>query len=91
MLGFDPTGGVADQGGHVCDLEFLFDAAPVHINGGIANASLLEVHPPFERNIHPALKNPLTVEDGHVAMPQGPGLSVDLDWDIIEAETEEVI
>ena len=52
---------------------------------------LLEVHPPFENHTHPAVRNPLKLSDGYVKMPEGPGLGVDLDWDMIENETTEVI
>ena len=69
----------------------MWGFAPVQINGGIDNASLLEVHPPFEHATHPAVKNPLRVEDGYVRMPEGPGLGVELDWERIEADTVEVL
>lgn len=52
---------------------------------------MMEVHPPFEDQIQAALRNPLVVEDGYVKMPEGAGLGVDLDWDVIEDATTEVI
>ena len=52
---------------------------------------MLEVHPPFTAHTNPALKNPLKLADGYVEMPEGPGLGVDLDWDMIEAQTTELI
>ena len=38
-----------------------------------------------------AVKNPLRVENGYVTMPEKPGLGVDLDWGVIQADTEVVI
>ena len=76
---------------HVSAGGNMWGFTPVHVNGGIQNASMLEVHPPFERGSHTALKNPLRVEDGHVKMPELPGLGVDLDWEAYLAETEEVV
>jgi L-alanine-DL-glutamate epimerase-like enolase superfamily enzyme len=55
------------------------------------NAEMLEVHPPFADHTNPALKNPLKLTNGYVEMPEGPGLGVELDWDLIEDQTTEVI
>ena len=30
------------------------------------------------------LKTPLKLEDGHVLLPDGPGLGIELDWDAVE-------
>jgi L-alanine-DL-glutamate epimerase-like enolase superfamily enzyme len=40
---------------------------------------------------NPALKNSLKLSNGYVEMPEGPGLGVELDWDLIENQTTEVI
>ena len=75
---------------HVQASDITWGFAPVHANGAIENMVLLEVHPPFEQT-HAAVRNPLVVENGYVRMPEGPGLGIDLDWDIIEQETIEII
>jgi len=75
---------------HVQASDITWGFAPVHANGGIENMVLLEVHPPFAQT-HGIVRNPLCVENGYVSMPQGPGLGIDLDWDLIERETTEVI
>ena len=31
----------------------------------------------------PYITNPIHIVDGHVRVPQGPGLGLDLDWDTI--------
>ena len=76
---------------HVQAGDTMWGFAPLHANGGIENTVMLEVHPPFEDQIQPALRNPLVVEDGYVKMPEGAGLGVDLDWDVIDDATMEVI
>ena len=76
---------------HVQAAGPMWSFAAVHANGGIENMVLLEVHPPFSDQTHPALRNPLKQIDGYVKMPEGPGLGVDLDWDMIEEDTVEVI
>ena len=76
---------------HVQAADAMWGFASIHANGGIENMVMLEVHPPFADQTHPAVRNPLVVEDGYVHMPQGAGLGVDLDWDMIEDETAEII
>jgi len=69
----------------------MWGFSSAHVNGGIKNSPIMEVHPPFEQGTHRAVMNPLRVEKGYVKMPEKPGLGVDLDWSVIEAETEIVI
>ena len=76
---------------HVSAHDHMWRFSSVNVNGGIENGAMLEVHPPFTAHTHPALKNPLKLTDGYVMMPEGPGLGVDLDWNIIEDDTTEVI
>ena len=30
------------------------------------------------------LKTPLTLDAGHILLPEGPGLGIELDWDAVE-------
>ncbi len=69
----------------------MWGFAALHANGAMENMVLLEVHSSFGLHHYPALKNPLKQIDGYMHMPEGPGLGVDLDWDIIESDTIEVI
>ena len=69
----------------------MWGFATIHANGGIENMVLLEVHSNFAGRNYPALRNPLRQVDGYVHMPEGPGLGVDLDWDMVEEDTIEVI
>ncbi len=76
---------------HVSAHDHMWGFTSVNVNGAIENAEMLEAHPPFSAHTNPALKNPLKLEEGYVRMPEGPGLGVDLDWDLIEEQTTEVI
>ena len=76
---------------HVQAHGHLWGFSSLHANGAIENMVMMEVHPPFEAYAHAAVGNPLQLSDGFVKMPEGPGFGVDLDWDIIENETSEVI
>ncbi len=76
---------------HVSAHDHMWGFSSLHFNGAIENAEILEVHPPFTAHTNPALKNPLKLENGYVRMPEDPGLGVDLDWDLIEDQTTEII
>jgi L-alanine-DL-glutamate epimerase-like enolase superfamily enzyme len=76
---------------HVSTGSNMWGFTAAHVNGGIMNSPIMEVHPPFEKGTHRAVKNPLKVENGYVTMPEKPGLGIDLDWSVIEADTEIVI
>ena len=76
---------------HVSAHDHMWGFSSVNVSGAIENGEMLEVHPPFTAHTHPALKNPLTLSNGYVHMPEGPGLGVDLDWEIIEDQTTEII
>ena len=39
----------------------------------------------------PLLKNPLEISAGHLPVPSGPGLGMELDWGQIEKQTATVI
>ena len=76
---------------HVSATLHMWGFSSIHVNGAVENTVLLEVHPPFDAYTNPAVRNPLEVVDGYVHMPEGPGLGVDLDMDVIESVTTEVI
>ena len=69
----------------------LWGFAGLNVNGGVQNCPVMECHPPLEQDRQPFIRNPLQLEDGCVRMPSGPGLGIDLDWDVIEDLTEKVI
>ena len=68
----------------------IFGFAHAHVLAAIRNCDFFEFNPP-----HPLesalVRNPLTLEDGHVAAPTGPGLGIELDWDELERRTVKVL
>ena len=76
---------------HVSAHSHMWGFSSVNVNGSIENGSLLEVHSGVEALTNPAIRNPLKLVDGHVPMPEAPGLGVALDWGVIEDITIEVI
>ena len=68
----------------------LLDVANLHVSCAVQNCEFWEdIHPVYRF----ALKNkPLQVDEtGHVNLPKGPGLGVELDWDWIDDHTVELI
>lgn len=62
----------------------------LHLNGAIANSSYLELlwpRAPFDFG----LLEPLPIADGIATMPDGPGLGIGLDWDLIDNDTIAVL
>ena len=62
-----------------------------HVIGAIKNCTFFEGWGVGSLGGEPVIENPLEIVDGHVAVPQGPGLGVELDWGEVEKGTEEVI
>lgn len=55
----------------------------LHLNGAVANSSYFELLWPIEK-FDFGLKEPLPIKDGIATMPEGVGLGIDLDWDLID-------
>ncbi|MBI1416761.1 MAG: mandelate racemase [Limimaricola sp.] len=62
----------------------------LHLNGAIGNSRYLELLWPAETFAF-GLAAPLPVANGIATMPQGPGLGIALDWDMIDNDTLEVL
>ena len=84
---------LAESFGANCEVHLrgpIFGFAHAHVLGAIRNCDFFEFNPP-----HPLeaalVRNPLALEDGHVAAPTGPGLGVELDWDELERRTVKVL
>jgi L-alanine-DL-glutamate epimerase-like enolase superfamily enzyme len=58
----------------------------LHLNGAITNSRYFELLWPTATFAF-GLKAGLPIENGTASMPEGPGLGVDLDWDLIENAT----
>jgi len=62
----------------------------LHLCGAIANNSYLELLTPTEQFAF-GLAEPLPIVNGIATMPTGAGLGIELDWDLIDAATFEVV
>lgn len=62
----------------------------LHLNGAIGNSRYLEILWPRDR-FDWGLAAPLPVEDGIATLPTTPGLGIALDWDMIDADTQEML
>ncbi|MDP7547516.1 MAG: mandelate racemase, partial [Alphaproteobacteria bacterium] len=58
----------------------------LHLNGAIGNSSYFELLWPFS-TFSFGLAEPLPITEGMAQMPMGPGLGIDLDWDLIDNAT----
>lgn len=58
----------------------------LHLNGAIGNSSYFELLWPTEPFAF-GLAEPLPIKDGVATLPTGPGLGIELDWDLIDAAT----
>ena len=62
-----------------------------HVLGAIKNCAFFEGWKLGSQGGEPFIKNPLFLTDGHLSVPQGPGLGVELDWGEIEKQTERIV
>jgi len=62
-----------------------------HVIGAIKNCTFFEGWHLGSLGGEPVIENPLEIADGHVNVPQGPGLGVELNWGEVEKATEVVI
>ena len=62
-----------------------------HVLGAIRNCTYFEGWRPGSLGGQPLIANPLAIEDGYLSVPLGPGLGVELDWDAVAAQTDEVV
>ena len=62
----------------------------LHLCGAVQNNTYLELLTPTEQFAF-GLAEPLPVENGVATMPEGPGLGIALDWELIEATTFQTV
>tara|TARA_B100000686_G_scaffold330968_1_gene393900 strand:- start:2406 stop:3443 length:1038 start_codon:yes stop_codon:yes gene_type:complete len=62
-----------------------------HVIGAIKNCTFYEATSLGSQGGEPLITNPLILENGHLPVPSGPGLGVELDWDEVEKQTEQVL
>lgn len=61
-----------------------FGFVHAHAIGALRNCTFFEGWKPGSLGGEPYVTNPIHIVDGHVQVPQGPGLGLELDWDAIE-------
>jgi len=62
-----------------------------HVIAAVRNCTYFEGWKLGSLGGEPLIANPLSIEGGFLDVPTGPGLGVTLDWDAVEAQTEEVL
>ena len=84
---------LAESFGLNCEVHLrgpLFGFAHAHVLAAVRNCDFFEFNAP-----HPLesalVRNPLTLDEGYVAAPTGPGLGVELDWEELERRTVTVL
>ena len=63
--------------------------AHLHLLGAVKNAPFFEVTQTF--TMSPIIKNPWRIKAGYIHLPECPGLGVDIDWDMVNDQTTQVI
>lgn len=85
---------LAESFGVNCELTSKgtgFGFVHAHVIGAIRNCSYFEATGTGSQGGAPLIKNPLQIQDGHLPVPQGMGLGMELDWGEIEQQTTTVM
>ncbi|WP_306117649.1 MULTISPECIES: enolase C-terminal domain-like protein [unclassified Roseitalea] len=73
-----------------CELHttilYPLELVNLHLGGAVANSTYFELLWPTE-TFEFGLAEPLPIADGVATLPEGPGLGIDLDWDLIDNAT----
>ena len=62
-----------------------------HVIGAIRNCTYFEGWKTGSQGGEPLIANPLVLKDGHLPVPQGTGLGLELNWDEVDRQTETVL
>lgn len=88
------TAHLAESFGIQCEIHTAvfhpLDLVNLHCCAAIKNSEYFEVLLPIEY-FNFGLKQSITIEDGCAVLPDGPGLGIELDWDLIDNCTVEVL
>jgi L-alanine-DL-glutamate epimerase-like enolase superfamily enzyme len=68
-----------------------FGFVHAHVIGAIRNCTYFEATRTGSQGGEPLIKNPLHISDGHLPVPDGPGLGMELDWGQIEKQTATIL
>lgn len=81
---------LAEAFGMNCELHTAMsamDVANLHVACAISNCEFFELYAPHERWHFPLKTGLLLDEAGDVRVPDGPGLGVEIDWDLVDNTT----
>ncbi|MEM7025811.1 MAG: enolase C-terminal domain-like protein [Pseudomonadota bacterium] len=88
------TAHLAEAFGTNCEIHTAIyhplELVNLHCCAAIKNCRYFELLLPLELFSF-GLKAPIRIEEGHAILPEGPGLGIDLDWDLIDNSTFEVL
>ncbi|MSS70543.1 MAG: hypothetical protein EXS64_03540 [Candidatus Latescibacteria bacterium] len=85
---------VAEAFGVNCEIssgDAAWGFVHAHLAGAVRNCDFFEARKTGAQGGAPLIRNPLRVEKGSLVIPQGPGLGLELDWDEVERQTEQVV
>ena len=68
------------------DLELV----NLHVCAAVPNNSYFELLTPVDQFAF-GLKEPIPITDGIATLPEGPGLGIEFDWDLIDRATYKVL
>ena len=68
-----------------------FGFVHAHVIGALRNCTWFEATATGSQGGEPLIRNPLHLADGHLPVPQSPGLGLELDWAAVERETVTVM
>lgn len=88
------TAHLAEAFGVQCELHTTIyhplELVNLHCCAAVHNCEFFELLVP-ESHYSFGLAQPIRIEDGHAILPEGPGLGIELDWDLIENSTFAVL
>ena len=85
---------LAESFGVNCEITSIgtgFGFVHAHVIGAIRNCTYFEATAIGSLGGEPLIKNPLQINNGHLSVPQGSGLGMDLDWAEIEKQTSKIL
>ena len=68
-----------------------FGFVHAHVIGALRNCTWFEATATGSQGGEPLIRNPLHLTEGHLPVPQSPGLGLELDWAAVERETATIL
>ena len=94
ITGVIKTARLAEAFGVNCEIHTALmhplELVNLHCCGAVANCDFFELLTP-ESSFDFGLSQPISIVDGMAQLPSGPGLGIELDWDLIDRSTQHVL